>query len=523
MRRHFRFNIGQMLLLTALVGLVMALCTTIYQRMSGTFAPEAVSFSPDGQAVAARFTDGTVNVWDRTGKRRGSLDSRKSWINMNDGGALQLLDANTVIVTNDRAQFELWQLDKQRPIATFGRAGLSPFPNATAVSRDSSTAASVRFGATQGIDLWDVQTRQRRPLPGGGGAPQGLALSNNGSRIATVNEKQFVTVSDTTTGETIFTDESGETPLEYRAFSADMSRWAAIKTDYSSADLKLQAYVVSDDAPFITEIDGYPTAMALSPDGRYLALLDSRALKVWDTTAAAAGPPQEIELAAGTNNPLAALFNTTTTDVEFSPDGTKLLVASAGEVALVDVQTIERDKVYWRIGHNLGIFFFLPAFIGWAVLWGLARRRQLLSERAALARAADKNTSPMDEAAVAWLLPTPPKELIVAWVLMGIGGVLAISFSLWLTLGQDSCCALAPFPYFELFIGIVALSSAAGRRFDGLTRVGVLQIVSMVCFDAINLTFGVVSLILINQTNARRFMQEMNAPSASGGRESPDS
>lgn len=509
MRRHFRFNIGQMLLLTALVGLVMALCTTIYQRMSGTFAPEAVSFSPDGQAVAARFTDGTVNVFSSTGKRRGSLDSRKSWINMNDRGALQLIDADTVLVTNDRAQFELWQLDTQRPIATFGRAGLSPFDNVTSVSRDGSTAASVRFGATPGIDLWDVQTQQRRSLPGGGGSPNGLVLSDDGSRIATVNGQQNITVSDSATGETIFTDESGKTPLEYRAFSADMSHWAAIKTDYSSPDLKLQAYVVSDDSQFKTEVDGYPTAMALSPDGRHLALLDATELNVWDTTTVA-GPPQKIELSAGTRNPFAEFLNTTATDVEFSPDGTKLLVASAGEVALLDVKTMQRDKVYWRIGHNLGIFFFLPAFIGWAVLWGLARRRQMLSERAALARAADENPSPMDEAAVAWLLPTPPKELIVAWVLMGVGGVLAICVSMWLTLAQDSCWALTPFPYIELFIGIVALSSGAGRRFDGLTRVGVLQIVSMVCCDALNLTFGVISLILINQTGARRYLAQMN-------------
>ena len=57
-----RFNIGQLLLLTTLAALVVALGTALYTRARGMFRPQTVAYSPAGDALAARYSDGTVIV-----------------------------------------------------------------------------------------------------------------------------------------------------------------------------------------------------------------------------------------------------------------------------------------------------------------------------------------------------------------------------------------------------------------------------------------------------------------------------
>ena len=80
-----RFNIGQLMLLTTLAALLVALGTTLYTRARGMFKPEAVDYSPDGRAAAVRYTDGTVFVWNDQGRRTASFDTRDGWINLSLG------------------------------------------------------------------------------------------------------------------------------------------------------------------------------------------------------------------------------------------------------------------------------------------------------------------------------------------------------------------------------------------------------------------------------------------------------
>ena len=79
---RFRFHLGQMLLLTALAALVLGLGTSIFQRVRSLLRPEAVSFSPDGKYAAARFIDGTVNVWNVDGGAVASFDTSENYFDV---------------------------------------------------------------------------------------------------------------------------------------------------------------------------------------------------------------------------------------------------------------------------------------------------------------------------------------------------------------------------------------------------------------------------------------------------------
>ena len=78
MFRGLHFNLAQLLLLTALVALLIALASEVYRNSQTSLEPESVTYATDGSATAVRFTDGTVRVWDARGRLLNSFDTRSS-------------------------------------------------------------------------------------------------------------------------------------------------------------------------------------------------------------------------------------------------------------------------------------------------------------------------------------------------------------------------------------------------------------------------------------------------------------
>ena len=201
-----------------------------------------------------------------------------------------------------------------------------------------------------------------------------------------------------------------------------------------------------------------------------------------------------------------SLPTTDTPPIAFSPDGQEMIVASNVEVAVYDTATGNRKRRLWTSQESLSKWFFAPAFMVWGALWGIARRKQRQSD--AQANSADVIDAELADAdAQARLSPAgkPPQSLIVAWILFGVGGLLAILWSITLLFTEPSCLAFTPFPYYSLYAGVTIIAAGAGRRTDRLPLIYSVQMGNLICCDFVNFILGVTGLILTTRPAARNY------------------
>ena len=503
-----RFNIGQLLLLTALAALIIALATSVYTRARSIIRPEAIDYSPAG-ASAARFTDGTVYVWNNEGERIGSLDTREKWISFSfSKQQLHLLSESRVLATDGAGQLQIWDVESGKPTRPFGPVNYGD--NACSVSGDGKVAATSMLGAAQPkLELWNLESGKRsKSLPA---IPQaGMALSTDGKRLATLSHTGRVEIWDLETeeseGDRYGLVGSSNEGLEFAA-SSDLRVVAAVAVGTYNED---QGYPIEllDTATGQTATvyaDHEVLGVRLSADGTRLAAIGmNQQVSIIDT-----GNGDVITKISPawkeTIYQLPELPGIHAPPMAFSPNGEEIAIASNLEIATYDAATGQRIRRMWYSQQTLSQWFFMPAFVIWGVLWGLARRRYRQSIQAggeaeegvinAEAVNSDGETTPA----------RPPKTLIANWILLGIGGLFAIIYSLSIIFAELSCLALMPFPYYGLYVGLLTLSSGVGRRTDKLPLIHTAQILNIICCDPINLVLGITGLILANQRSARNY------------------
>lgn len=515
---RFRYNIGQLMLLTAAAALIVALLTTVFARVRGMFRPEAVSFSPDGSAVAARFTDGTVMIWNDAGRRVARFDTREGWLHFLQPTAMQLVDDDRLAAANPRGQFEIWEASSGRRSRAFGAPALSPFWDSSCISADGTTGAAILVSAKGGVEIWDLQTGASiRKMPPAVGAPAHIALSRDGRRLATVSHQGNVSVWDIASGQMI----AGPQPLGIDfapgssiSFSDDLSIAAAAAESFTQVRL-LNVQNGKSASVSTGESD---TALQLSPDGATLATID----ETGGVTLTDTGDGSEIgKISPARVLPKDALDRLPPMlrgrpPCAFSPDGQQLAVGTGGEVVLYDLETQTLKRRLWGSRQSLSKWFFAPALVGWAVLWGLARRRQRLAEAnpqettvdAEVLESSDHRENDEEHDATAVLVPRrPPRSLVAVWVLLLVGGVAAIVWGTLIIFAEISCFALTPFPYYSLLAGTMLTAAAAGRRTDRLAMIHSLQMSNIICCDPLNFTLGIVGLILAHRPAALEFLR----------------
>ena len=520
------------MLLTALAGLVMGLLTSVYTRARGMFTPEAVTYSADGQAMAARYTDGTVQLWNQQGQQLSSFDTREGWVNWSMDDEIQLIGKEKLVAQSDAGRFEVWDVAAGEKESTIGNNVFSVRPDTTSVSADGSTAAAIQAGAQVDVDIFDTATGQRiKRMPPEIGGAQGIALSGDGQKMAVMRYGGQVEVWDIEAEEQLFgPHELDADPLNSSvAFDPQLRVAAAVQPDrYSSVDgqpIELLDIETGQSAEIHTPEP--VTGLKLSPDGRVLA--------TW-------GPQSEVTFIDTTNGEqrgqiqpwyetpvfdFSEFLLPTAPPIAFSPDGSEVIVGSNSEVAIYDVASGKLKKRLWGSSHALGAWFFGPAMFGWAILWGIARRRQRLAEASNVenfvsAEVVEQEESPADEGASARgdsdeIIPArlstkPPQSLIVAWILLFLGGTLSITLAMSVIFSEWTCFALTPFPYFSLYVGLMTIAAAAGRRTDKLPLVYSLQMASIICCDLINFTLGTIGLILVHRPAAQDFSAQAAAP-----------
>jgi len=530
---RLRFNIGQLLLLTALVGLLIALLTTVYGRARGMFAPDAVSYSPDGEAVAVRFSDGTVRVWSRAGKLLGSFDTREGWISLSQPGRMRLLSRDRLMTVTGARQFELWDVKTGRSSGAVGRPSLNPLGESSAVSGDGSTAAEVRLAAQSRLGIWDLEAGRRvKQMQTDSGMPVGLSLSHDGNRLATVNQQGQVAIWDVETEQRL----AGPYALNVEpyfasfAFSSDLRVVAA--ADEASFDPNTGQAIQLLDTRTGQRATVYApepvVGLELSPDGLLLAGVGTDgAVTFLDTRNGEQRGRIAVSQAQIDSGLLPAQW--LAVPVDFSPGGDEVIIGARDEVGIYEAPGGKLAKRLWTSRQHLSGWFFGPALFAWALLWGWARREQRPAEASADANTGDaddasapngeappeeagepaRDESPQeaDEVATA----APPTLLKVAWILLLLGGIVAISWGTAIIFAEGAFFALTPFPYYSLYVGIAATAAASARRTQRMTVVHILQIGNILCCDLTNVVLGIVGLVLVRRPAVASYLKQSKA------------
>ncbi len=148
--------------------------------------PSSFTFSADGLALCASYSEGMAEIFDTaTGRRLGFLGGAKPTI----CGAVLLPDGTTAATGDFDQDVKLWDLKTQKKLVTLGGERLAYF--AIALSLDGRRLAA---GGSTVVRLWDPATRQqvallKTPIPVGFGIRQ-LVFSVDGNTLVLEDEQR---------------------------------------------------------------------------------------------------------------------------------------------------------------------------------------------------------------------------------------------------------------------------------------------------------------------------------------------
>jgi hypothetical protein len=227
------------------------LTTTLTVPDSSENLATAMAFSPDGTIVACGLIDGTVRLWDLTGRSRATLLGSPPTGSSNRWAASSVAfspDGHTLASGGQDGTIRLWNLSDRAHPATLGSPLTKSSPiYSVAFSPDGQTLASGGHDST--VRLWDL-TDRTHPTPLGSALTghtdtvDAVAFSPDGHTLATGSDDRTVRLWD-------LTDRTHATPL------------GSALTGHTDA------------------VD----AVAFSPDGHTLATgSDDDTVRLWDLT-----------------------------------------------------------------------------------------------------------------------------------------------------------------------------------------------------------------------------------------------
>jgi WD40 repeat protein/serine/threonine protein kinase len=269
----------------------------LHSLASHTDTIYSLAFSPDGKLLASGSKDGTIQLYDaRRGTQVGTLRGHSS-----APSRIQFSpDSKTLVAGNESGVVQTWDL----ATGALGAGLLTPPP-----------------GARRG-----QETRAERVLTGHTGPVRALALSADGSRLASAGEDRTVCVRDLAGGQV--RKLSAPPGINDVAFSHDGRLLAAVG-DGPRGAVRLW-HLESGQQITLDGHLGHVNGLAFSPSAPVLATCgDDGTVRLWDL---------EVEALVRTMGP--GPFGGPVGSVAFTPDGRHLLTANAnGMVYVLQMET----------------------------------------------------------------------------------------------------------------------------------------------------------------------------------------
>lgn len=333
----------------------------------------ALALSPDGRIVVSGSLDGVVKVWDReSGRPRGGWQAHARGI----GSLVILPDGETVVSASDDGSLALWSLKTGKQIALL--EGHTDLVRTVAATPDGKRAVSGSLDGT--AKVWDLETAIARPtgkrhaveisgmalIPprrravllernglhfldlstgslveswtGQGGRVRSLAVTQDGTRIATGSEDSTVRIWDVASCRVLTTLTGHIDRVTAVAFSEDGRRLAS-----GSHDGTVKAWDVATGAELWSRSAHlrWITALVITPTGHVVSASHDRHVRV-------------CELSSGME-----LFDTSNatqwvTALAVTPRGERLVSGSAeGKLSVWDLRTV-KELGSWT-GHAASV------------------------------------------------------------------------------------------------------------------------------------------------------------------------
>ena len=276
----------------------------------------SVRFSPDGNRLITTSADGTAKIWDiSTGEElltlRGHTATLFEGIFNPDGKfAATSSKDNTVRVWEVNSGEELFKIEIPDP----GLISFDPEGKYLAVT-------SFRL-ISDSIEIWDVSSGLKvQTLPGHDQGTTGALFNSNGTQIISVGQDQKIKFWDLGSGSEVLTL-GGNALIYTMALSPDGSRIA------TGGRNGIATVWDADSGDFLFSLPantGILTSLSFSPDSKYLATGGTdQTTKIWDVSPA--GTSEWMTLAEHTS---------VVESAEFSPDGRKIATASRDGTAII--------------------------------------------------------------------------------------------------------------------------------------------------------------------------------------------
>jgi eukaryotic-like serine/threonine-protein kinase len=250
------------------------------RRVGAEFGDESfgASFFPDGESVAVRARDGSVQRWDlRTGKV--SLLGAPL---VNDTGTLTRThsvvffvspDGKYVAGAGEGPDIRVWDVATGAARVFSGHQGLT---NCIAFSPDGAWLASGSYDHT--ARLWDLKTGDSRILRGFDDVVSRVTFSPDGKTLAAASSDATILLFPVTTSASRVSPDRGA-PFLTAAFSPD-GHWLAIGG--ADGDIRLSDRAM-DTRILLQGHLGPVRQVMFSPDGDLIASFsDDQSVRVWD-------------------------------------------------------------------------------------------------------------------------------------------------------------------------------------------------------------------------------------------------